>query len=202
MRSSAQGGIVIAIVVLAVILFSTGLGLYPGRPETRGTSSTATKQEALVPLDQIVSGGPPPDGIPSIDNPKFIPANQSDFLSDSEAVVGVTFGGITRAYPLQILVWHEIVNDNFNGLPIAITYCPLCYSSAAFVRQINGNTAEFGTSGKLYNNNLVMYDRLTRSLWSEIWGQAISGNLTGHTLERVPSDLMTWANGGPSIRTP
>lgn len=78
------------------------------------------------------------------------------------------------------------------GVPVAITYCPLCYSTAAFVREVNGTTVQFGTSGKLYNNNLVMYDRLTKSLWSQIWGVAIAGNLTGHKLQKVPIDVVTW----------
>jgi len=183
--------IALAVAVLTMVILSTSTALYQARPESVGTSKSITKQ-ALVPLGQIVSGGPPPDGIPSIDHPKFVSVDKVDFLSDSEAVIGVGFRGVTKAYPIQLLVWHEIVNDNFSGVPIAVTYCPLCYSSAAFVRQINGNPVEFGTSGKLYNNNMVMYDRLTRSLWSEMWGKEISGDLSGYSLERVPSDLMTW----------
>jgi len=184
------------VLFLLSLAMASGAGLlnFPGQVETQHAlnSSTASKQDALVPLDQIVSGGPPPDGIPSIDNPKFLPASQASFLSESEAVIGINFRGIVKAYPLQILVWHEIVNDNFSGFPIAVTYCPLCYSSAAYIREVNGSTVTFGTSGRLYNNNLVMYDRLTHSLWSEMWGKAIAGNLTGYALQRVPSDLMTW----------
>jgi hypothetical protein len=196
MRSRAPGTIIVVALILVILAVSFSIGpfRYPSQAETGSTEnpSIAIKQEALVPLDQIVSGGPPPDGIPSIDNPKFIPVNHDNFLSDSESVIGINFRGITKAYPLQILVWHEIVNDNFSGLPIAVTYCPLCYSSSVFVSQIRGNPVAFGTSWKLYNNNLVMYDRLTRSLWSEMLGQAIAGNLAGYMLERVPSDLMTW----------
>jgi len=154
----------------------------------------------IVPSDQIVSGGPPPDGIPSIDNPKFVTAAKaSTFLSDSfddhfEWVIGINYNGDIRAYPLQILVWHEIVNDVVGGTPIAITYCPLCFSTSAFVRVINGTQVQFGTSGKLYNNNLVMYDRLTKSLWSQIWGEAIQGKLVGTKLQKVPIDVLTWGN--------
>jgi hypothetical protein len=153
---------------------------------------TNRTQLHVVPPNQIVSGGPPPDGIPSIDNPKFVSANEAKFLSDSSQVIGIYYNNEAKAYPLLILVWHEIVNDVVGGKPIAITYCPLCFSSLGFVREINGQTVTFGTSGKLYNNNLVMYDRLTKSLWSQIWGEAIAGNLTGYILERVPIDVLPW----------
>jgi hypothetical protein len=152
----------------------------------------------IVPADQIVSGGPPPDGIPSIDNPKFVTAaDSSTFLAHSfddtfDWVIGISYKGDVRAYPLQILAWHEIVNDVVAGTPIAITYCPLCFSAAAYVRVVNGTPIQFGTSGKLYNNNLVMYDRLTKSLWSQIWGEAIQGKLQGTRLTRVPVDVLTW----------
>jgi hypothetical protein len=117
-----------------------------------------TKEEkSIVPLDQIVSGGPPPDGIPSIDNPKFISVQEaSKFLKDSELVLGLNINGDVRAYPLQILVWHEIVNDNVGAVPVAITYCPLCFTNQVFNRTIDERVvAEFGTSGKLYNSNIV-----------------------------------------------
>lgn len=110
----------------------------------------------VVSLDAIVSGGPPKDGIPSIDNPKFVPADDAEFLSGKDVVVGVSYNDDTKAYPLSILVWHEIVNDKLGDIPVAVTYCPLCYSSNVFVRMAQGQEVEFGVSGKLYNNNLVM----------------------------------------------
>ncbi len=177
--------IIFTLLVAAFIV----VGNLPG-PPTGGTQQTDNR---LVPTDQIVSGGPPPDGIPSIDQPKFISASAATFLADSyDMVIGIDYNGDARAYPLQILVWHEIVNDVIGGLPLAITYCPLCYSTAAFIRVVNNVTVTFGTSGKLYNNNLVMYDRVTKSLWSQIWGQAIAGQLTGQTLKRIPLDVLTW----------
>lgn len=157
-------------------------------------STTTTSRGPLVPLDQILSGGPPPDGIPSIDSPKFVSSDQTNFLKDSDIVVGLYHNGTAKAYPLLILVWHEIVNDVIGGTPLAVTYCPLCYSTQAFIRQIDGRVVQFGTSGKLYNNNLVMYDRWTKSLWSQAWGTAITGNLTGHRLQRVPTDVMPWGS--------
>ena len=147
----------------------------------------------IVPLDKIVSGGPPPDGIPSIDNPKFVSIAEADkFLQNPDLVVGLNINGDIRAYPVQILVWHEIVNDNIKGSPIAITYCPLCFTNQVFNRTINGQTIEFGTSGKLYNSNLVMYDRTSKSLWSQALGEGIVGKYAGVKLERIPFDVAYW----------
>ena len=117
----------------------------------------------LIPLDKIKGGGPPKDGIPSIDNPVFATVSDSQFMSDSDTVIGLDINGQAKAYPLFILVWHEIVNDNVGGLPVSVTYCPLCYTNQVFERVIDGQEVEFGTSGKLYNSNLLMYDRLTES---------------------------------------
>ena len=137
----------------------------------------------IVPLDKIRSGGPPKDGIPSIDNPKFVNANEAEFVSDNDVVIGLEINGEIKAYPLSILVWHEIVNDNVGDIPVAVTYCPLCFTNQVFERTIDGNEVEFGTSGKLYNSNLVMYDRLTESYWSQALGTAIVGELAGHELK-------------------
>ncbi|MGD1835895.1 MAG: DUF3179 domain-containing protein [Nitrososphaeraceae archaeon] len=147
-----------------------------------------------VPLDQIVSGGPPADGIPSIDNPKFLDIEEADkYIEDSEFVLGLNINGDIRAYPLQILVWHEIVNDVVGDVPVAITYCPLCFTNQVFERTLaDGNIVEFGTSGKLYNSNLVMYDRTSDSLWSQALGQSIVGNYAGEKLERIPFDISYW----------
>lgn len=149
-------------------------------------------EKHLVPLDKIKSGGPPKDGIPSIDNPKFVSASQAQFVPDDELVIGLKLNGETKAYPLFIMVWHEIVNDKLGDTPVAITYCPLCFTNQVFERTLNGQEVEFGTSGKLYNSNLVMYDRLTDSYWSQALGLAIKGELTGTQLKRIPFDIMKW----------
>jgi hypothetical protein len=148
----------------------------------------------IVPPEQIVNGGPPPDGIPSIDNPKFIQIQKAEeFLEDSDLVVGLNINGDIRAYPLQILVWHEIVNDKVGNTRVAITYCPLCFTNQVFNRTMNdGQILEFGTSGKLYNSNLVMYDRTTKSLWSQAMAQGIGGTFAGIKLERIPFDVAYW----------
>ncbi len=140
-----------------------------------------------------MGGGPPRDGIPSIDNPKFVTLVEADqWIEDNELVLGITYKGVKRVYPLQIMVWHEIVNETIAGDSLLITYCPLCGSGIAFERVINGEAVEFGTSGKLYNSNLVMYDRKTETYWSQIDGRAIFGELTGMKLKMVRIDTVTW----------
>ncbi|RNJ79141.1 MAG: DUF3179 domain-containing protein [Nitrosopumilus sp. H8] len=146
-----------------------------------------------IPLEKIRGGGPPKDGIPSIDRPVFASAD-AQFVSDSDTVIGLDINGEARAYPLFILVWHEIVNDEVGGVPVSVTYCPLCYTNQVFKRVIDGQTVEFGTSGKLYNSNLLMYDRLTESYWSQALGEAVKGELTGRSLELVPFDVITWGD--------
>jgi len=148
----------------------------------------------IVPLDKIKSGGPPKDGIPSIDNPNFVSTAEANFVSDDDLVLGLKINEETKAYPLFILVWHEIVNDVVGDVPVAVTYCPLCFTNQVFERTINGQVTEFGTSGKLYNSNLVMYDRNTDSQWSQAIGIAITGELTGQKLKRVPFDVAKWSD--------
>ncbi len=148
--------------------------------------------EPLIPPDLILSGGPPPDGIPPIDEPTFEPADRVGWLEDDEPVLSLTVGGETRAYPLQVMTWHEIVNDTVGGVPVAVTYCPLCNSGVAFEREVDGRTLSFGTSGMLYADNLVMYDRQTESLWPQLTGQASIGVLTGAELTAIPMGIVAW----------
>jgi plastocyanin len=154
---------------------------------------TSNGVKYLVHPSKIIGGGPPKDGIPSIDDPKFVTVKEADeWIQDNELVLAIIYKGIKRVYPLQIMVWHEIVNDNIAGDPILITYCPLCGSGIAYERKINGEEVEFGTSGKLFNSNLVMYDRRTDSYWTQIDGLAIVGELTGMKLTPVSIDTVAW----------
>jgi hypothetical protein len=153
---------------------------------------TDTFPEALIDRTQIVSGGPPPDGIPSIDAPVFEDASDVDWLSDDEAVLAVGVGDVERAYPIQIMTWHEIVNDEFAGIPVTVTYCPLCNSAVAFDRSLDGEVLDFGTSGSLYRSALVMYDRQTETLWTHFDGRAVVGTLVGAELDRVPVATVPW----------
>ena len=146
----------------------------------------------LINPDEIWSGGPPPDGIPALYQPRFERARDIDWLAEAEPVLAVTIGGETRAYPIQIMTWHEIANDTIGGIPVAVTYCPLCNSGVAFDRRAAGRILTFGTSGLLYNYNLVMYDWQTRSLWPQLTGQAAMGVLTGTTLAAYPIAAVAW----------
>jgi len=148
-----------------------------------------------VPLDSILGGGPPKDGIPSIDHPKFISVSEAlKQLSDTEPGLAFEIDNVSRFYPFQILVWHEIVNDTINGKRVLVTYCPLCLSGIVFDPVVAGEQVEFGTSGKLWNSNLVMYDRKTDSLWSQILGEAIVGEMTGTKLKVLSSDMMRFGD--------
>lgn len=158
-----------------------------------GVKMTERGVKYIVDPEKIVSGGPPKDGIPSLDSPRFTTVQEADkWIEDNELVLAIIYKDVKRVYPLQIMVWHEIVNDEIAGEPILITYCPLCGSGIAYERTIEGNEVEFGTSGKLYNSNLVMYDRKTNSYWSQIEGLAIVGELTGMKLKPLSIDTVVW----------
>ena len=149
--------------------------------------------EPLIDPAEVLSGGPPPDGIPSIGNPQFLDvADSLDILPANEPVVALEIDGDARAYPVRALVWHEIVNDTVAGVPVAVTYCPLCNSAATYDRRINGAETTFGTSGRLFASALVMYDRATETLWTHFDGRAVIGVLTGAELTEYPSPLLSW----------
>jgi hypothetical protein len=151
-------------------------------------------QKHTVPLREIREGGPPRDGIPSVDRPQFdTVAEARRWLGDQEPVVLVERTGDARAYPVQILVWHEIVNDVVGGEPLAVTFCPLCNAAIAFRRRVGGLVLDFGTTGKLRYSDLVMYDRQTESWWQQMTGEAIVGQLAGTRLEAVPAQGISWA---------
>lgn len=173
--------------------------------ENRKNIMITDGKKHTIPLEEIVSGGPPKDGIPSVDKPVFVSTNEADkFLEDNKLGLGIEYKGAKRFYPYQILVWHEIVNDVIAGDPILITYCPLCGTGIAFSRVVNGETLEFGTSGKLYNSNLLMYDRKYDNLWSQVLGEAVVGELSGTKLEIINATNILWkdwkqANSGGKI---
>lgn len=170
-------------------------GGLPSGPSALTDMQAAEFPEPLVPVEEIIAGGPPPDGIPPVDNPVFVPvAENLELLDPVEPVVAIEIGGDARAYPIRAMVWHEIVNDVVGGVPVAVTYCPLCNSAVSYVRTINGVETTFGTSGLLFASGLVMYDRATESLWTHYDGRAVVGVLTGTELEPVPSPLLSWGD--------
>jgi hypothetical protein len=168
-------------------------GIQDNIKTTNSTSSekimTTDGIKHTVPLEEIMSGGPPKDGIPSIDDPKFVSAENVDYLDQDSPGISVSLDGVNKFYPYSILVWHEIVNDKINGRRILVTYCPLCRSGVVYDPVVQVERVEFGTSGKLWQSNLVMYDRKTDSLWSQILGEAIKGKLAGEKLEKIPSEI-------------
>ncbi len=147
----------------------------------------------LVPYDEILSGGPPRDGIRSIDAPQFeSPESAAGWLAGNEPVVVLEIGDDARAYPLQIITWHEIVNDEVGGRPVVVTFCPLCNSALAFDSVLDGQTFEFGVSGLLRNSDLIMYDRTTETLWQQFTGEAIIGDLAGERLAFLPTAIVSF----------
>jgi len=147
---------------------------------------------ATVPLDEIVSGGPPRDGIPPIDKPVFSPAKAIENLDDREPVIRLEVAGVVRFYPLRVMTWHEIVNDTIAGRPVAVTYCPLCNASIVFDRRLDESVLNFGTTGLLRKSDLVMYDRQTESWWQQFTGEAIVGRHAGRHLAMIPSSVIAW----------
>lgn len=146
-----------------------------------------------VDLSEIISGGVPKDGIPPIDQPDFVSTSSAaSWIGDREPVILLAIGDDARAYPLQIMTYHEIVNDKVGGQPVTVTFCPLCYSAIVFRRELDGTVYDFGVSGMLRHSDLLMYDRQTESLWQQILGEAIVGDLTGKKLEPVPAQIVSF----------
>jgi hypothetical protein len=148
-----------------------------------------------VPYDEILSGGPPKDGIPAIDHPQFVSVSEADaWLKPVEPVIFFQIGEDARAYPIQIFMWHEIVNDTVGDVPVVITFCPLCNTAIAFERTVGGQALDFGTTGRLRYSNLIMYDRQTETWWQQATGEAIVGELTGAQLTYRPASIIAWAD--------
>ncbi|MDQ7827575.1 MAG: DUF3179 domain-containing protein [Armatimonadota bacterium] len=190
------------LLVVTVLLAVLALALWPPmfmqagheKPVPFSTAEWKTNfAKHSVPLEEIISGGPPKDGIPAIDAPKFDTVAAGDrWLKAREPVVLFQWRSEARAYPLQILIWHEIVNDTVAGQPVAITFCPLCNTAIAFDRRLAGRVLDFGTTGKLRFSDLVMYDRQTESWWQQVTGEAIVGDLTGRQLTFLPAQIVSW----------
>jgi len=147
---------------------------------------------ALIPVKKILSGGPPRDGIPALNNPSFVSAEMASYLKEGDRVLAIEIDGVAKAYPIRILDWHEIVNDRIGGQRLAVTYCPLCGTGVVFASNAGEGALVFGVSGLLYNSDVLLYDRNTESLWSQLMGQAISGRLKGVKLPQVPAFHTTW----------
>jgi hypothetical protein len=174
--------------VLALVLSVLVAGAALSRPAHNGFDLSGS----LVPPEEIHLGGPPRDGIPAIDRPRFLSAGQAEFLAPDDRVLGLARGGEAKAYPIRILNWHEIVNDRIGGERVAVTYCPLCGTGVAFRARAEGRELTFGVSGLLYNSDVLLYDRETESLWSQIRKQAITGDMRGTRLTALPLVHTSW----------
>lgn len=174
---------------LSIVPVAATLATEPPWPEWSRTDFS----RATIDLSEIQSGGPPKDGIPAIDTPRFVTASAAaKWLHPREPVIALTIENDARAYPLQILIWHEIVNDTVAGVPVAITFCPLCNASLVFDRRVAGRVLDFGTTGKLRKSDLVMYDRQTESWWQQFTGTAIVGALAGNVLTQIPAPIVAF----------
>jgi hypothetical protein len=176
---------------------TSSVTLLPAEPPPSGAQSQFTTDfsKHSVLYNEILSGGPPKDGIPAIDHPKFISIGEADtWLKPVEPVVLVQVGDDARAYPLQVLTWHEIVNDTVGGTPLVVTFCPLCNTAIAFERAVDGRILDFGTTGRLRFSNLIMYDRPTETWWQQATGNAIAGALIGTQLAFHPASIISWAD--------
>tara|TARA_B100000745_G_scaffold300606_1_gene255898 strand:+ start:1482 stop:2387 length:906 start_codon:yes stop_codon:yes gene_type:complete len=163
-----------------------------------------TEYSGEIPESEIINGGPGKDGIPSIDAPTFVSAEEATFVSAEDFGIGLNIDGDIRFYPFQILVWHEIVNDRVGDKAVAVTYCPLCRTGVTYERIVRGEEVEFGVSGKLWKSNLLMYNRGDEeSLWSQVLGRAVVGPHTGEVLTLVSSDTVRfgdWKRKHPSTK--
>lgn len=184
---------VIVAVAFAFLVTSSWFTAADERPQSSGWRTNTSRRS--VDLADFVSGGPPKDGIPSIDRPKFVgPDEAARWLGPNAPVIAVEEGGEARAYPLEILVWHEIVNDTIGDVPVAVTFCPLCYSAIVFDRRVGSRTLVFGVSGMLRHSDLVMFDRETESWWQQMTGEALVGEMTGTALSRIPAQIVGFSD--------
>lgn len=148
---------------------------------------------ASIPINEILQGGPGKDGIPAIDSPEFIQAADADFLKPDDRILGLTLDGKAKAYPVKILDWHEVVNDSIGDRYFAVTFCPLCGTGLAFeTSKMDGADPSFGVSGLLYQSDVLLYDRASESLWSQLLGRAVTGDRLGELLQTIPIFHTSW----------
>ena len=175
----------IIVIVCSLVTISSGIS------QTKNGFNLAN---ATIPIDLIFAGGPPRDGIPALTNPAFIHWEEATYLDGNDRVIGLQINGEAKAYPIKIMDYHEVVNDELAKQPVVVTYCPLCGSGIVFEAVVSNNRLEFGVSGLLYNSDVLLFDRKTESLWSQLMTKAISGELKGEKLKIIPSENTTWAD--------
>ncbi|MDB4224855.1 DUF3179 domain-containing protein [Granulosicoccus sp.] len=188
---------IIKISVLGCLLSISGLAAAQVLQFPQGEFPLTDYKKSSVTIDEILTGGPPRDGIPAIDAPVFVDANSAAaWLQDQEPVIALVVNEVARAYPLQILMYHEIVNDVIAGVPVAVTFCPLCNASIVFEREVvqgAGKTLlDFGTTGRLRKSDLLMYDRQTESWWQQFTGRGVIGEFVDTELVRRSSQIISF----------
>jgi hypothetical protein len=174
---------------VSVLFLAAPAAANPAYWKSEGWKTNFKKTEII--LSEIISGGPPRDGIPPIDDPKFAALGEAEYGA-KEPVISLSINGDARAYPLSVLIWHEIVNDTVGGVAVAVTYCPLCDAAIVFNRTVDGKVLRFGTTGKLRNSDLVMWDDATESWWQQFLGRAIVGDYLGTELAMLPNRVESW----------
>ena len=210
-RKRFRGPRWLSVVLAVAIVVATGTGSFwvTGFPLAPAAAAPASGPAALanfntdrlqIPAERIHDGGPPKDGIPALTDPDTVPIADAHFLEPGDRVIGVEIGGETRAYPMKVLNWHEVVNDELGGVPIVVVYCPLCDSASVAERRIGGETLAFGVSGLLANSNVLFYDRTHDALWSQVGLRAVSGPHAGRSLDHRPwsvTSLEAWREAHP-----
>lgn len=185
--------ILLTILAISIGLVATEIRADPARWQYEWPN-TDFSQTSVADWSEILSGGPSRDGIPALTDPSFIAVSDETRIDGREPVIALELEGQTpRAYPIRYLTWHEIVNDSPGGVPVAVTFCPLCNSAMVFDRRLNGEVLNFGVTGKLRHSDMVMFDRETESWWQQAIGTGIAGAHTGSELEQLPSWLESWA---------
>ncbi|HKK66590.1 MAG TPA: DUF3179 domain-containing (seleno)protein, partial [Bacteroidales bacterium] len=171
-------------IILTAVVFAISSCSEDNLTESDGMSNNSTSPDEktddngwLIPFAEVHDGGPGKDGIPAIDDPKFINAKEADYLNDDDLILGFADGGEVRAYPHKILDWHEIVNDDTPNHSLAVIYCPLTGTGIGWDRNVGDKKTTFGVSGLLYNSNIIPYDRATDSNWSQLLLKSVNGNL-------------------------
>ena len=188
---SRTGGALLLILVAAGSAPAESAQSSPGGGAEREFSTDFSRHS--VDYSEIFSGGPPKDGIPAIDRPRFIAVEEADaWIGPREPVVVVRLGEEVKAYPIQVLMWHELVNDRLDGIPVTVSFCPLCNTAIVFDGRLDGRELDFGTTGRLRFSNLVMYDRQTETWWQQATGEAIAGDLLGERLTTLPGAMISW----------
>ena len=186
-RKKTLTDLLVVVVVVAVFVV-LGRGLF-------GSQQSGWKTDfdnSSINMDEVLSGGVPRDGIPPIDNPQFVDVQRVSDLSPQSPVIALNIDGDARAYPLEVLTRHEIVNDELGNVPVAITFCPLCNSAVVFDRRVDGEVLRFGVSGNLRYSDLIMWDDLSESWWQQLTGEAIVGAYRGYRLRMLASQLVSF----------